>query len=98
MQPDPTPAADWIIILPVIMPLIGWIFGEVDFANWFIRLGPIPGDYELVDTTNDPVNNTQSANVSDAQCPDTNWYKARAIKEGWPPGPFSTPDEGCWNL
>ena len=29
----------------VLMPTIGWIFGSVDFSNWFIRLGPIPEDY-----------------------------------------------------
>lgn len=29
----------------IIMPLIGWLFGEADFSNWFIRLGPIPADY-----------------------------------------------------
>ena len=29
----------------IIMPLIGWIFGTVDFSNWFIRLGPIPAGY-----------------------------------------------------
>jgi len=29
----------------VIMPLIGWIFGSLDFSNWFIRLGPLPEGY-----------------------------------------------------
>jgi len=29
----------------IIMPVIGWIFGHVDFSNWFIRLGEIPADY-----------------------------------------------------
>ena len=29
----------------IIMPLIGWAFGDVDFSNWFIRLGPIPESY-----------------------------------------------------
>ncbi len=29
----------------IIMPVIGWIFGDVDFSNWFIRLGDIPADY-----------------------------------------------------
>ena len=29
----------------VLMPLIGWIFGEIDFSNWFIRLGDIPAGY-----------------------------------------------------
>lgn len=30
----------------VIMPVIGWIFGNVDFSNHFIRLGPIPETYK----------------------------------------------------
>lgn len=30
----------------VLMPTIGWLFGDVDFSNWFIRLGAIPGGYE----------------------------------------------------
>jgi large conductance mechanosensitive channel len=29
----------------VIMPLIGWIFGDIDFSNHFIRLGEIPPGY-----------------------------------------------------
>ena len=29
----------------VIMPLIGWIFGDIDFSNWFIRLDKIPAGY-----------------------------------------------------
>ena len=29
----------------IIMPLIGWLFGEPDFSNWFWRLGPIPEGY-----------------------------------------------------
>ncbi|WP_137681423.1 large conductance mechanosensitive channel protein MscL [Aurantiacibacter suaedae] len=29
----------------IIMPIIGWIFGDVDFSNWFILLGDIPADY-----------------------------------------------------
>lgn len=29
----------------IIMPLIGWAFGEADFSDWFIRLGAIPADY-----------------------------------------------------
>lgn len=29
----------------IIMPLIGWMFGDVDFSNWFIRLGPLPPGY-----------------------------------------------------
>ena len=30
----------------IIMPLSGWIFGDVDFSNYFIRLGAIPASYE----------------------------------------------------
>ena len=30
----------------VIMPLIGWIFGDIDFSNWFLLLGDIPEGYE----------------------------------------------------
>lgn len=30
----------------IIMPVIGWIFGEIDFSNWFIRLGDVPEGYE----------------------------------------------------
>ncbi len=29
----------------VIMPFIGWVFGAVDFSNWFVRLGAIPDGY-----------------------------------------------------
>ena len=29
----------------VIMPVIGWLFGGLDFSNHFIRLGPIPAGY-----------------------------------------------------
>ena len=29
----------------IIMPVVGAIFGGLDFANHFIVLGPIPGDY-----------------------------------------------------
>jgi large conductance mechanosensitive channel len=29
----------------VIMPVVGWIFGGVDFSTWFIRLGAIPADF-----------------------------------------------------
>lgn len=29
----------------ILMPIIGWIFGDVDFSNWFVRLGPIPDGY-----------------------------------------------------
>jgi len=38
----------------IIMPLIGWIFGDVDFSNWFILLGEIPASY-----TGDPNNYAQ---------------------------------------
>lgn len=30
----------------VLMPLIGWAFGDVDFSNHFILLGAIPEGYE----------------------------------------------------
>ena len=30
----------------VIMPLIGWIFGEIDFSNWFLLLAPVPEGYD----------------------------------------------------
>jgi large conductance mechanosensitive channel len=30
----------------ILMPLIGWIFGDVDFSNYFIRLGAIPAGYQ----------------------------------------------------
>lgn len=30
----------------IIMPIIGWVFGDIDFSNWFVRLGDIPADYE----------------------------------------------------
>lgn len=30
----------------MIMPTIGWLFGDIDFSNWFIRLGDIPEGYE----------------------------------------------------
>ena len=35
----------------IIMPAIGAIFGDMDFSNLFVRLGPIPPDY-----TGDPNN------------------------------------------
>ena len=30
----------------IIMPVIGWVFGDIDFSNWFVRLGDIPKDYQ----------------------------------------------------
>ncbi|MXP09007.1 large conductance mechanosensitive channel protein MscL [Altererythrobacter halimionae] len=30
----------------IIMPLIGWLFGDIDFSNKFIRLSEIPEGYE----------------------------------------------------
>jgi len=30
----------------VIMPVIGWAFGDIDFSNYFIRLGSIPATYK----------------------------------------------------
>ena len=29
----------------IIMPVVGALFGDMDFSNYFIRLGPIPPDY-----------------------------------------------------
>jgi large conductance mechanosensitive channel len=29
----------------VIMPVVGWVTGGVDFSRYFIRLGPIPDSY-----------------------------------------------------
>ncbi|RKF23167.1 large conductance mechanosensitive channel protein MscL [Altericroceibacterium spongiae] len=29
----------------VLMPVIGWIFGDIDFTNWFILLGNIPESF-----------------------------------------------------
>ena len=29
----------------VIMPVVGWIFGGLDFSSKYIPLGPIPADY-----------------------------------------------------
>ncbi|MEE4200171.1 large conductance mechanosensitive channel protein MscL [Erythrobacter sp.] len=30
----------------IIMPLIGWVFGDVDFSNYFWRLGSVPEGYD----------------------------------------------------
>ena len=30
----------------VLMPLIGWLFGDIDFSSWFWRLGEIPEGYD----------------------------------------------------
>ncbi|WP_188053030.1 MULTISPECIES: large conductance mechanosensitive channel protein MscL [unclassified Sphingosinithalassobacter] len=29
----------------LIMPVVGWLFGGVDFSNYFIQLGPVPEGY-----------------------------------------------------
>ena len=29
----------------IIMPVIGWLFGGLDFSSYFVRLGPIPPGY-----------------------------------------------------
>ena len=29
----------------VIMPVVGWIFGGLDFSSKYILLGPVPADY-----------------------------------------------------
>jgi large conductance mechanosensitive channel len=30
----------------VIMPIVGWLTGGVDFTRYFVQLGPIPADYK----------------------------------------------------
>ena len=30
----------------VIMPVVGWVFGGIDFTNKFIQLAPAPADYK----------------------------------------------------
>jgi large conductance mechanosensitive channel len=30
----------------VIMPVVGWITGGVDFTNYFVQLGPLPAAYK----------------------------------------------------
>lgn len=30
----------------IIMPIIGWVFGDIDFSNWFLQLGPVPEGYD----------------------------------------------------
>ena len=30
----------------IIMPVMGWLFGGLDFSSYFVRLGPIPAGYE----------------------------------------------------
>ncbi len=30
----------------VIMPVVGWVSGGVDFTRYFVQLGPIPTDYK----------------------------------------------------
>lgn len=29
----------------IIMPVLGWLFGGLDFSSYFVRLGPIPEGY-----------------------------------------------------
>lgn len=29
----------------VLMPVIGWLFGDIDFSNWFLLLGDVPEGY-----------------------------------------------------
>ena len=29
----------------MIMPVIGWAFGDIDFSNYFVRLGAMPATY-----------------------------------------------------
>lgn len=35
----------------LLMPVLGWLVGDLDFSNYFIRLGPLPASY-----TGDPDN------------------------------------------
>ena len=30
----------------VIMPVVGWLFGGLDFTNKFVQLGAVPADYK----------------------------------------------------
>jgi len=30
----------------VIMPVIGWAFGSIDFSRYFLQLGAVPADYK----------------------------------------------------
>ncbi|MFC0203749.1 large conductance mechanosensitive channel protein MscL [Novosphingobium soli] len=30
----------------MIMPVIGWAFGDIDFSKYFVRLGQVPPDYK----------------------------------------------------
>lgn len=29
----------------LLMPAIGWLVGDLDFSNYFLRLGPLPASY-----------------------------------------------------
>jgi large conductance mechanosensitive channel len=29
----------------LLMPLIGWLVGDLDFSNYFVRMGPLPQNY-----------------------------------------------------
>ncbi|HEU0098224.1 MAG TPA: large conductance mechanosensitive channel protein MscL [Allosphingosinicella sp.] len=29
----------------IIMPVVGWLFGGLDFSSYFVRLGPVPPGY-----------------------------------------------------
>ena len=33
------------VVKDLIMPLVGAVFGGFDFANYFVRLGPLPANY-----------------------------------------------------
>ncbi|MEE4453229.1 large conductance mechanosensitive channel protein MscL [Novosphingobium resinovorum] len=30
----------------LIMPVIGWLFGSIDFSKYFLQLGDVPADYK----------------------------------------------------
>ena len=29
----------------IIMPIVGWLLGDLDFSSYFIRLGPVPASF-----------------------------------------------------
>jgi large conductance mechanosensitive channel len=29
----------------LLMPIVGWLLGDLDFSSYFVRLGPLPGNY-----------------------------------------------------
>lgn len=33
------------LVKDIIMPLVGLVFGKIDFSNYFIVMGPVPANY-----------------------------------------------------